>query len=425
MSNTKKTIEINPNLFHIQSSGVTRKNRDKRNKIPSLIQPNALKKQLLNRIKEHKSKEWLEKETENDFHDPSSSSSSSSSNSSQTINDFTDEFMDSMDYLDSLSKQREMTKQQQNKSVHFQQEKHDLHNRTLKHHRSIPQSSSSSSSQIQDNISPLKPYNVRMASDLIQSATPSFSTTPFHKNMSVPYGCLKGGNKPTYREYHNNPQNNPIRSSPITIHPSSSSSSSSPYHSSSLSQTQSQQYHHPSHHQPQTQTTQYHQPQPQNQITLYHQPQIPFQQQTSYPSQFNSSLSMSQNSIGGGGGGGGVGIKNNNEERKSIPLKQKNTVKRTIKKKYNLGKSSSTRKVGILIKDKTKRKQVIDAQRELKKESMSDVKKYLRSHGLIKAGSHAPTHVIRQMYESSMLSGDIMNLNKETLLHNCINEDGN
>ena len=58
---TKKTIKINPELFKsgFSSSDKTRKNREKRQKpnIPITLNESSLKKQFLNRIKEHKNKE--------------------------------------------------------------------------------------------------------------------------------------------------------------------------------------------------------------------------------------------------------------------------------------------------------------------------------------------------------------------------------
>jgi hypothetical protein len=109
------------------------------------------------------------------------------------------------------------------------------------------------------------------------------------------------------------------------------------------------------------------------------------------------------------------------EEIISVPKRQ--LMKNTIKKNYTLGKSTKYRKIGVLLKNKTIKQKVLDAQKELKKTNIKNIKKYLTTTGLIKIGSTAPVDVLKEIYENAKLTGDVTNSNKETLLHNFINDN--
>ena len=89
--------------------------------------------------------------------------------------------------------------------------------------------------------------------------------------------------------------------------------------------------------------------------------------------------------------------------------------KRTLKI-FRLGKKD--RKVGVLIKCGKTRKKIQTECDVLKRKRISDIKKYLRSHNLIKIGSTAPEDVMRKLYEDARLSGDIYNKNIDYLMHN-------
>ena len=90
-----------------------------------------------------------------------------------------------------------------------------------------------------------------------------------------------------------------------------------------------------------------------------------------------------------------------------------------FKKKYTLGKNKN--KVGVLIKSRKKRKTLRKETIILKKRPITEVKQYLFNHNLIKKGSTAPEKVMRNIYESAFLTGDVFNKNPENLIHNYLN----
>ena len=104
-------------------------------------------------------------------------------------------------------------------------------------------------------------------------------------------------------------------------------------------------------------------------------------------------------------------------------LGEKQYVKKIIKRKYTLGKSPKYRKVGILIKGRQTKKNIINSHKKLKHTDIYQIKKYLKKCGMLKTGSSCPDEILRKMYESAMLSGEINNINKNTLIHNFLNDD--
>lgn len=107
-----------------------------------------------------------------------------------------------------------------------------------------------------------------------------------------------------------------------------------------------------------------------------------------------------------------------NEDQVQEPTQIKNKIKQTITKKYKLGKTPGGNVVGVLIKNSDTRRRVQEEHGVLRRESIVEIRKYLHAHGLIKVGSDAPPDVLRNIYESAKLTGEISNTNKHVMLHN-------
>ena len=98
---------------------------------------------------------------------------------------------------------------------------------------------------------------------------------------------------------------------------------------------------------------------------------------------------------------------------------RKTRITRTLK--YKLGKHKNG-KVSILIKNAQTRRKVQTEYALLKNKGILDIKNYLRSKNLLKAGADAPADVLRQLYEQSILTGQVENKSKDTLIHNFFND---
>ena len=77
--------------------------------------------------------------------------------------------------------------------------------------------------------------------------------------------------------------------------------------------------------------------------------------------------------------------------------------------------------ISILIKDPYTKDKINKEKNELNITPLRDIKKYLYDRSFIKFGSNAPDDVLRTMYESCVLSGDIKNDNSEMIIHNYFN----
>ena len=54
----------------------------------------------------------------------------------------------------------------------------------------------------------------------------------------------------------------------------------------------------------------------------------------------------------------------------------------------------------------------------MKNVSIHDMKKYLKRHNFLKAGTYAPVEIIKKMYEECLLSGNLKNISSENIHSN-------
>ena len=110
-----------------------------------------------------------------------------------------------------------------------------------------------------------------------------------------------------------------------------------------------------------------------------------------------------------------------NKKHKYNKMSIRRHLRKTITKKFKLGKQGNT--VGVLIKNNETRKNIQKEHGILKNKKLSDVKKYLVDHNLIKIGSTAPPAIIRKIYEDSVLTGEVENIGKGVRLHNFLEDE--
>ena len=186
MVQQKKQIQINPELFKIStsssSSNKTRKNRGGRSRpsLSTIVRPNSLKKDLLARVKQHQidkqEKEQENKETED-------------RNRNINIEKFTDDFNKSIAYLEKLQ----------------EAQKNKIEQKPLPISNPLPvpvRSPDPSPTEIKAPEEPTSFLNLSVNSDLPTEL--KHQTKPIISKQDgdePPYGVLKNGSKPTYKEW--------------------------------------------------------------------------------------------------------------------------------------------------------------------------------------------------------------------------------
>lgn len=119
-----------------------------------------------------------------------------------------------------------------------------------------------------------------------------------------------------------------------------------------------------------------------------------------------------------------ITIGNNVSSKRKVPKETPRKLKKkTLKKKYTCGKSKTKKQIGIIIKGIETKNKVLREQRDLRNTPIQVIRNFLYKKSFIKVGSTAPDKVLRDMYESIILSGDVNNTNSHILIHNYMNND--
>ena len=359
MPDKKKMIQINPDFFKMGKKTKQKKQKKQKPDFRQTIKPNNIKKQLLAKIKAHQQKEKdLQKQQRE-----------------SEVEKFTDDFNSSLNYLNSMIKEKKQKKLKKTRKKNKFTNKHSVESAATNFNNQL-------STQIHtepfieknnfDNI-----VNTQNKPNLVSfnknekhginkeskrnSNQANIDQNNINKNTSYqvapdpPYGCLKNGTKPTYNQYMKTLKKDKIHKPRPTLM----------IHDNSLSK------------------------KPLNKDVLERKEKL---------KQLKTKIAQ--------------------------PKKVKSTrtvkIKKTIKI-FKLGKKDG--KVGVLVRSAQTRKKVKNEHKILHNKCLGDVKRYLRKHNLIKAGTSAPESVIRGIYENSFLAGEIYNKNADLLLHNYVNNE--
>ena len=444
---SKKTIKINAEYLKTPSgneisTNKTLKNKPIKEKPKIIIKPNNIKKQLLQKIKNYQNKDDESITTTNDLFESSAIEKKEKDIIDFKDNDFNNEFNKSLNFLQDLSLQNKNTNSQNNnnnikkpKNKTLKKPNNNKNNNNsfqaqvatelppelysnkptapkmqeqpyVKQQQQQPQQEQQQQQQQQQKQPPPPPY-----ADAEQE--PIINITTIKESPS--YGNLKNGIKPTYRQFHNKTQK--IKNIVVNENNNSSTNALVPTPQSTSASIAGAG--------PQSASTSIAGAAPQS-VSASIAPQSASISPQSASTSVAAPQSASTSIAGAAPQSTSIAAAPQkiepepNENANEVVLDEFIRKKITRTSKYKLGKRGN--RVSILIKNGKTRKLVQYEHALLKKKSILDVKNYLRKKNLLKIGSEAPPDILRQIYESSILSGDLENKSKETLIHNYMND---
>tara|TARA_B110000483_G_scaffold243573_1_gene334257 strand:+ start:5632 stop:6672 length:1041 start_codon:yes stop_codon:yes gene_type:complete len=274
--------------------------------------------------------------------------------------EFTTKFHNSMDYLEELSKKRKERKKQQKIQKQTKKQQHRMQNQGNTANIFV-----NTELPQEMNLNTLKPevaVGEMPEHSILQSPTPNIRQAHNQTLKREPtYSCLKNGSRPTFKEMIRN-------TVPVTVETFDAA-----------------------------------------QIQVTTMPESPMPVDSPMPVGPLPSAHVPERTT------------KMEELKAKYELPKKPTLEKRIKTyKYKLGKKDKN--VSVLIKNNKTRRNVKMAHAELKKNSLLEIKKYLKAHNLLKSGSEAPPDVLRQLYEQTKLAGEINNNNSDNMLHNYLSK---
>ena len=387
MSDEKKVLAIDPNMFSFSKANNTRKREKKtkpekelkvRSTEPKKKTDTLKKKSILKMIRQHQEeryKDAFKEKKKNITQDEPMSSMS---------NEFNKDFKEAQLFLQNLTEKKETE----------DAVKHSNLNQTLKRYNAVPHNITQYNS-----VPIIHGGNNGVSSIPSISAVNPYLSSPVSRTFRPTYGCLKGGSLPTYRNYMNvTGKHQP----PLII----GSNNIKNRHQQQQQQQQQQQ----------------HQQQQFGGGAVNIQGTFPSLKKDAVPSTHASIVENAEKKISNS-----MRMVNeiNQTSGKMKQTKQKkNKRKKIVRRTFKIGKSKVHPKVAVLVSNKTLRNNISTKQQLLKQTPMIDVKKFLMKRGFIRVGSIAPNDILRKMYEDvTMICGDVQNHNPDNLLYNFLNSN--
>jgi hypothetical protein len=369
-----KTIKINPSLLELS------KKEKKQKSVKNSIKPTSLKKKLLQKIKNHR------KSRERDIRDKEKNNSEkiqeNKSIKSSVVEEktFENEFNKSMNYLSNIISEKKNGKiKKKTKKKDFDYDNTPVNiglPPQLSNEKTMPQET-----EIQIEIKPNK--------DLPNEPTVIIN------NKQPQYGCLKNGKMPTYKNWKKKQTTETLNNyKPPSIQ--FIENKNEPQENNKVEKQEKI-----------------------NQPITFRQKRLEEIKEKIQKNNMNNKKETLTNTNEKENNNGTT--QNNGNTQNNVKT-ETNVKNKTLKKRVKIGKVSDSQ-ITVLIKNQKTRKLNESEKNDIEKTKLSDMKTELKKNGLIKPGSNAPPDIIREIYTSAKLSGNVENTNNKTMLDSFLSDE--